>query len=59
MNDKTYLGDAVYAHISPYGELVLTTENGIEATNTIILEPQVIDALLRYLERVKEEKVSG
>ena len=53
---KDYLGDAVYAAESEFGELILTTENGISATNTIILEPQVIAALLRYLERLKASR---
>jgi hypothetical protein len=45
---KVYLGDAVYAAIDR-GDLVLTTEDGIRATNTIVLEPAVLRALLDYL----------
>jgi hypothetical protein len=41
---KAYLGDAVYADIDEYGCLLLTTENGIRATNTIVLEPEVVEA---------------
>lgn len=48
MKPKTYLGDAVYAEWKN-GILVLTTEDGIQATNAIYLEPEVIDALLKYL----------
>lgn len=44
-----YLGDAVYAEINEACQLVLTTENGIRATNTIYLEMEVLDALLNYL----------
>ena len=44
-----YLGDSVYASWSEYGELILTTENGFGATNTIILEGPVLKALLGYL----------
>ena len=40
---KTYLGDAVYVDIGAYG-ITLTTEDGISATNTIYLEPEVIAA---------------
>jgi hypothetical protein len=60
---KEYLGDAVYAAQDDYG-LVLTTENGISATNTIVLEPEVLEALLAYLKRhslplrEKKEKIS-
>lgn len=45
---KIYLGDAVYAKVSE-GVLVLTTEDGIRATNTIILEPETLAALLQYI----------
>jgi len=48
---KRYLGDGVY--IEGFNdEIVLTTEDGIHQTNCIVLEPEVIQALLKYLERV-------
>lgn len=47
---KAYLGDAVYADIGAYG-IALTTSDGISDTNTIYLEPEVIAALLGYLEK--------
>lgn len=50
---KSYLGDGVYADVNDYG-ITLTTENGIEATNTIYLEPAVIAALLAFIERVRK-----
>jgi hypothetical protein len=46
---KVYLGDSVYVGVEN-GMLKLTTENGISVTNTIYLEPEVITALLKYLE---------
>lgn len=49
MKEKEYLGDSVYAQIDEYDNLILTTENGIEASNTIILEPSVVRALMTYL----------
>jgi hypothetical protein len=49
--DKQYLGDGVYVAVSGY-DLVLTTENGISITNEIVLEPEVLRALLKYLERL-------
>ncbi len=52
---KEYLGDAVYAEIDKFGDLVLTTENGECATNTVILEPQIILALDRYLKTYRSE----
>ena len=51
--NKDYLGDSVYADFDGYG-LMLTTENGLGASNTIVLEPAVIEALLRYIARMKE-----
>jgi hypothetical protein len=51
---KRYLGDAVYAAWENRGVVCLTTENGIRATNTIILEPEVWRNLLDFL---GEEKI--
>lgn len=44
---KQYLGDAVYVDFN--GQyIVLTAENGIEATNTIYLEGSVFESLKMY-----------
>lgn len=56
MIPKDYLGDSVYAEETEFGDLILTTENGIEASNIIILEPAVIRALQGYLKRMAEDK---
>jgi hypothetical protein len=45
---KIYLGDSVYADVED-GMLKLTTENGLGASNTIYLEPDVYKALARYV----------
>lgn len=45
---KVYLGDSVYADIDN-GMVKLTTENGMGASNTIFLEPQVVDALFNFV----------
>ena len=50
---KDYLGDSVYAEFDGY-HIVLTTENGFGPTNTIALEPNVVDALNRYAARITE-----
>lgn len=44
-NQKVYLGDGVYAEDDGHG-IVLTTSNGIDVTNVIYLEPEVLDKLL-------------
>ena len=53
---KVYLGDSVYAAFDGY-HIVLTTENGLpdDPSNTIALEPQVLQALNLYAERLKDE----
>ncbi len=53
-NYKDYLGDAVYIQLDEINRIVLTTEDGYSANNTIILEPEVISALLGYIEKTKE-----
>lgn len=56
MSKKAYLGDGVY--IDRYeGSLVMTTENGIRATNTIYLDGEVLEAFLDYLK--KEEIINS
>lgn len=47
---KAYLGDGVYIEHNDF-EFILTTENGIRATNTIILEPVVMKTLIQYAKR--------
>ncbi len=50
---KEYLGDSVYADFDGFG-IVLTTENGYEPRNTIVLEPQVLKALERYQQKLRD-----
>ena len=50
---KDYLGDGVYAEFDGYG-VKLTTENGFGPSNTIVLEPEVLNALNRYLGRIRQ-----
>ena len=44
---RVYLGDGVYAAHDGFG-IWLTAENGIEATDAIYLEPEVLSALIRW-----------
>jgi hypothetical protein len=50
---KTYLGDGVYVEMDDLDPLsvVLTTSNGMEDTNRIVLEPEVLDKLNRYIQQ--------
>lgn len=51
----TYLGDSVYAELEN-GMIKLTTNNGYpdDPRNVIFLEFEVYDALVRYVEQIKE-----
>jgi len=51
MMNKQYLGDGVYAKFDGYS-IVLTTENGVMTTNQIVLEPEVLAALVNYAEKI-------
>lgn len=48
MSNKEYLGDGAYAEIVP-GGLELTTSNGIDTTNAIVLGEDELGALAKYL----------
>jgi hypothetical protein len=50
---KRYLGDGVYVDANEFG-LMLTTENGLRVTNTIVLEPEVYAALERYVNELQD-----
>lgn len=46
---KKYLGDGVYVDYSEFGEIILWTENGIDITNKIILEPEVYAQFVKWV----------
>ena len=48
---KTYLGDGIYVERDPYNHcFILTTENGMEVTNEIVLEVEVWRLLKQFVE---------
>lgn len=49
---KEYIGDSVYAEWNKFQQVELTTENGYGPTNTIILEPEVMRALVAFWTKV-------
>lgn len=52
--DKEYLGDGVYARANA-GVIILTVENGSTyPLHTIILEPDILRALMEYVKRAEE-----
>ncbi len=50
---KEYLGDAVYADFDGWF-VVLTTGYGLKETNRICLEPDVMEAFLAWIIRLKD-----
>ena len=54
---KSYLGDGCYATFDGFA-FELLTENGIETTNRVYLEPEVFRAMIDYV-RVRTGKYSG
>lgn len=50
---KRYIGDGVYVAFDGY-HLVLTTENGISITNTIALEPGLLELINLYDKELRE-----
>ena len=55
---KAYLGDGAYVDFDGYA-LVITTEDGIQTTNRIVLEPNVYETLRRYVEQLKEVRTTS
>ena len=52
---KVYLGDSVYAETGSFvGEIILTTDNGEGPSNTICMEPQVIEAFQQFAKRITQ-----
>ena len=54
LNHKTYLGDSVYASFDGYN-IILSLDNGFGNYNHITLEPIIVEAFLRFKERVDNE----
>jgi hypothetical protein len=48
---KEYLGDGVYAERSQFGDIVISTHNGVSQTNTVVCEPEVAARLVDFLKR--------
>lgn len=55
MNDegmRVYLGDGVYAQLVD-GMIRLTSENGISVLDEIFLEPEVLEALIKFAQFIR------
>ncbi|HEY1645145.1 MAG TPA: hypothetical protein VGF75_02050 [Candidatus Saccharimonadales bacterium] len=53
MRDAEYLGDGVYAKLNEINQVILFTYDGIQTTNIIYLEPELVGVLKQWLERNK------
>lgn len=49
---RLYLGDGVYVDFDGWS-IILTTEDGVNVTNRIVLEPEVVNALLQFLNKLR------
>jgi len=56
---KKYIGDGVYASRDNNGIVCLTTENGYSVTNTIYLELETIESLIRFLKEDNDDEWLG
>jgi hypothetical protein len=56
MSGKVYLGDAVYAEADEFKAVILTTEDGRRATNTIVLDREIMAELLAWYARLSENE---
>lgn len=50
--DKTYLGDGLFAEYDGW-QIKLYASDGIQETNTVYLEPQVLRAFEAYISKLK------
>jgi len=48
---REYLGDAVYAEFDGFN-IVLTTSDGLQITNEIVLEPEIVARFIGFKVRV-------
>lgn len=54
--DKRYLGDGVYVQSAGYGTaIIVTTENGVSVTNSIVLDERILRALNTYVNQYEEQ----
>ena len=61
MAHTQYLGDAVYADFDETHCIVLTTGSHRleDASNRIVLEPEVYRALVEWFDRIQQEAIGG
>jgi hypothetical protein len=51
--DDSYLGDGLYASFDGW-QIELYASNGIEKTNSVLLDSDTLAAFLKYVERLQQ-----
>jgi hypothetical protein len=54
--DREYLGDGLYAHFDGYG-FELRANSYDTPSDKVYLEPEVLERLIGFTERIKKEKL--
>lgn len=60
MNFRRYLGDGLYGDFDGY-QFVLAASNGIVDTNTVYLDPGVLEnfqAYIQWVEQIKQDEIA-
>jgi hypothetical protein len=52
MKDATYLGDGLYVRLNR-DQYEVFAHNGVEAINTVYLDPHVLEAFLKFVEETR------
>jgi hypothetical protein len=52
-DDDSYLGDGLYASFDGW-QIELYASNGIEKTNSVLLDSDTLAAFLKYVERLQQ-----
>lgn len=53
MEDTEYLGDGLYVRLESNNQVVIFSSNGIQTTNIVYLDPEVLGAFKKWLQRNK------
>jgi hypothetical protein len=51
---EQYMGDGAYGYMNEARQVVLYTSNGVEETNEVVLEPEVLELFLNWAATLPE-----
>lgn len=52
---KTYIGDSIYLEFNEQ-YFKITTNNGMDNTNTILIEPELMEDIILFVQKVQKDK---